>query len=147
MRPPTYGAVYADEAPFVPGKRVYRFTRLYGRLAVPWYYGEGQLNARLSAHKKASWYRPDLWLTWSAPYPADDDRQLRQDELRAIVVNQPKHNCERDRGHLCYLPPRPADDGGRVPTWKCDDRPGRIGCGVDWYFNGSKWVAHNDPRR
>ena len=142
MRPPITG-YYADDVPPVPGLALYRFNRFTRRgFAMQVYIGSGELNALLDDHKTQPWYRPDDIVTWNG-YPARSRRRLYQDELRAIVVNQPRFNCRNHKRHQCHTPPDARI--GRRRAWECDEDG--VGCGVRWYRAGDVWLPFPDRRR
>jgi hypothetical protein len=129
--------VHPDDVPPVKGLVLYR---LYTAYAEQLYIGMGHLKARLAHHKTKPWFRRIEIVTWDQ-YAKGDRKRLCQDELRAIVVNQPRYNGRGHKRHKCHKPARvnPFDDA--VPTWQCDR------CGLWFYHDGDLWRPFRDDRR
>jgi len=80
--------VHPDDVPRVNGLVLYR---LYDARAGYLYIGSGVLAARLVEHRTKPWFPRVEMVTWE-PYPARAEKRLRQDELRLIVLHQPRFN-------------------------------------------------------
>jgi len=123
--------VHPDDVPRVNGLVLYR---LYDARAGYLYIGSGVLAARLVEHRTKPWFPRVEMVTWE-PYPARAEKRLRQDELRLIVLHQPRFNG-KGKNHRCHLPRHIPVSG----VSECRS------CGLVWLFDGY-WRLWRDDRR